>query len=216
MADLNAPHKYRLVVFDLGGVLVRICHTWQEVARTTGAVCALDPQGNTPLTAFPEFDLYQAGEVSLGVYLEALVRFTGCAAGDALRMHNGILVEAYPGTEELVTELEAAGIGTGCLSNTNEPHWIDLAMNGRFPAIVRLERKMASHLVGMNKPDPAIFRLYADTHGVRPEEIAYFDDNGPNVAAAREVGFAAFQVDSARDPAAQMRAHLVTLGVLRA
>lgn len=210
----NLPHKYRLVVFDLGGVLARICHSWEEVAKTSGIASTLDPEGNSPLNAFPEFDGYQGGEVPLPAYLEALVRFTGCDPRDALRMHNGILVEPYPGSEELVRDLEATGIGTGCLSNTNEPHWVDLALNGRFPAIVRLERKMASHLVGINKPDPAIFRLYAETHGVQPDEIVYFDDNGPNIASAKAVGFEAHQVDPHGDSPGQMRSILRELGVL--
>lgn len=212
--DQNLPHNYRLVVFDLGGVLARICHTWEEVARTSHIPCTLDPEGHSPLTSIPEFDGYQAGILPLPVYLRALAHFTGCDPRDALRMHNGILVEPYPGSEELVTDLAKTGIGTGCLSNTNEPHWVDLALNGRFPAIVRLERKMASHLVGINKPDPAIFRLYAETHGARPEEIVYFDDNGPNVQSAKEVGFEAHQVDPHGDPPAQMRGILEGLGIL--
>jgi glucose-1-phosphatase len=213
--DSKPSHKYRLVVFDLGGVLARICHTWEEVAETTRVHCSLLSDGRTPLTSFPEFDGYQAAEVDLPTYLDALARFTGCDPADALRMHNGILLEPYPGSEELVQDLERSGLGTGCLSNTNEPHWVDLALNNRFPAIVRLERKMASHLVGMNKPDPEIFRLYAQTHGVTPQEIVYFDDNGPNVESARRVGFAAFQVDPAGDTVAQMREILAGLGVLR-
>lgn len=210
--DVRGP--YRLVLFDLGGVLARICHTWEEVAATSRIACSLDPQGATPLTAFPEFDAYQAGTISLSEYLDALARFTGCDPGDALRMHNGILLEPYPGSEELVEEISGAGYLTGCLSNTNEPHWVDLAHNGRFPAIVRLERKMASHLVGLNKPDPAIYRLYAETHGLTPSEIVFFDDNRANVASAVEVGLAAFAVNPNEDPPAQMRGHLTTLGLL--
>lgn len=210
----NLPHNYRLVVFDLGGVLARICHSWEEVARTSGIACTLDPEGNSPLTSIPEFDGYQAGIIPLPLYLAALARFTGCDPRDALRMHNGILLEPYPGSEELVADIEATGIGTGCLSNTNEPHWVDLALNGRFPAIVRLERKMASHLVGINKPDPAIFRLYAETHGVTPGEIVYFDDNGPNVESAKAVGFEAHRIDPHGDAPGQMRTILTEIGVL--
>ncbi len=214
MTVTDSPHNYRLVVFDLGGVLARICHTWEEVARTTGVACGLDPNGTTPLAAFPEFDGYQAGEVTLPNYLDALSAFVGCDPADAIRMHNGILVEPYPGSEELVAELETSGFGTGCLSNTNEPHWVDLAMNGRFPAIVRLERKMASHLVGLNKPDPAIFLLYAKEHGVQPTEIVYFDDSLANVKAANEVGYRAFRVDPSGDTVAQIRGFLAEAGVL--
>lgn len=210
----NLPHKYRLVVFDLGGVLARICHSWEEVSRTSGIATTLDPEGHSPLTTFPEFDGYQAGIIPLPLYLDAVARFTGCDPQDALRMHNGILLEPYPGSEELVKDIEATGIGTGCLSNTNEPHWVDLALNGRFPAIVRLDKKMASHLVGINKPDPAIFHLYAETYGAKPGEIVYFDDNGPNIESAKAVGFQAHRVDPHGDAPGQMRKILSELGVL--
>jgi len=203
-----------IVVFDLGGVLARICHTWEDVVQGAGVPHGLDLAGRTPLSAFPDFDPYQAGQTKLDTYLDRLANFVGCDREHALRVHNGILVEPYPGSEALIAEIESAGVRTGCLSNTNVPHWEDLALNGRFPAIHRLQSKMASHLVGLNKPDPAIFRLYAETFGVAPERIVFFDDHPLNVRAALGERWRAFRIDPSGDTVAQMRAHLAETGVL--
>lgn len=46
-----------------------------------------------------------------------------------------------------------------------------------------------SHEVGLAKPDPAIYELTTKRLGVRPEEIAFLDDQPGNVAAARDHGW---------------------------
>lgn len=211
MANTCTP---KIVVFDLGGVLTRICYTWQDAAEVAGVELTLPKDGNTPMSALPEFDAFQNGQVELDDYLNALTEFTGCPRDHALRLHNSIIVELFPGIEELVLDIEAAGLQTGALSNTNEPHWQDAAFSGRFPPVVRIRHKMASHRVGMSKPDTKIFLHYAQTFGFAPEEIIYFDDLMPNVAGAQSAGFNAFRVDPNQNPAAQMRAQLTALSVL--
>ena len=198
---------YRMVVFDIGGVMCRITHDWREAARHAGVATRWDLDDPKPISAFLPLDAYQIGSMDLDSYLDALAEWAGCPKEDALRIHNAILVEEYPGVEELVRELQANGVRTGCLSNTNAAHWVDLT-SSRFPAIVMLDCRMASHDVGLAKPDPAIFRHFAETNGVRPAEIVFFDDNEPNVEAANRAGFRAHRVDPAGDPVAQIRAFL--------
>ena len=213
MANSLHSHPYKIVVFDLGGVLAQISHTWEEAARQSGVKTSLDPAGATPLAHPVPIDDYQKGAMELDAYLDALSAWSQCDRADAEALHNGIIIEEYPGVHDLVEEVQAAGFRTGCLSNTNAPHWVELT-GERFPAIARLEHKMASHLVAINKPDHAIYQLYADTHGVRPEEVVFFDDGVGNVEAAREVGFSAKRIDPTGDTAAQMREYLVELGIL--
>jgi glucose-1-phosphatase len=199
-----ATSSTKVVVFDLGGVVIRINHTWEDAARFAGISTQWEPDGATPLIGFPLLDAYQKGDLELDDYLVQLAEYAGCTPPEALRIHNGILREEYPGVLELVGDIELAGMITGCLSNTNAAHWEALTSE-RFPATLRLERKMASHLVGLNKPDPAIFLLYAAQNGFSPEEIVFFDDHPANVEAASEVGFRAFRVDPHKDTASQMR-----------
>lgn len=198
-----------MVVFDLGGVLVNIAHTWEKAAEVAG-VRMNRPEGHfTALGEIPAYNVYQNGQIGEDAYYAELAAWAGVTLDEAIRIHCGILIEPYPGVAELIAEVTGKGLRVGCLSNTNNAHWEDLT-GPRFPAIQAMENRMASQIVGLSKPDPAIFHLYAETHGVAPGEILYFDDNAENVASANKVGFHAFQIDPDNDPPAQMRAILKT------
>lgn len=212
---MNTPTPdSRVVVFDLGGVMAEISHTWEEAAKCAGVPCANLSGGATRLSACPAFDLYQGGKLSLHEYLDGLAEFVGCAPADALAVHNGILVVEYPGIAELVAEIHAKGIRTGCLSNTNEPHWEVLALNGQYPSIHSLECKMASHLVGLSKPSHEIYQTYSSTFGLDPASIVFFDDYKVNVEAAEACGWTARWIDSSQNTPHQMRGYLKALGVI--
>lgn len=215
MSTETLPHDYRIVVFDLGGVLAQICHTWESAAAQGGVATRLAADGATPLISQPFLDDYQKGAIDLDTYLDLLAEWSGADRAQVLHVHNGILVEQYPDVEDLVREIEAAGMATGCLSNTNAPHW-EVLTGDQYPSIKRLTHKMASHLVGLNKPDPEIFLRYADTFGFSPSQVIFFDDHPGNVQSAGEVGFRAFRIDPTQPTAPQIRAFLVETGVLPA
>lgn len=202
------------VVFDLGGVLARICHTWQEALSTAAVESTLPAEPPRRLMDLPTFDAYQAGEIELDTYLDSIAEYTGCDRSEALHVHNSIIIELYPGVSEIVDELHAKGYKTGCLSNTNPPHWEELAFADRFHAIRNTEYKMASHLVGLNKPDPRIFKVYCETFNLKPENIVYFDDFLPNVEGAKAVGFRAHRIDPHEPTAPQIRGFLAVENVL--
>ena len=65
---------------------------------------------------------------------------------------------------------------------------------------------ISSAVVGMAKPDQAIYRLAAERLGLPVEECVFVDDAERNVTAAREVGMAAvyYRVHHGDDLAAQL------------
>ena len=76
----------------------------------------------------------------------------------------------------------------------------------------------ASHLLGLLKPDEAIYRAFERASGFdgtdgRPEEILFFDDLEENVEAARACGWSSVRVDHTGDPAEQMRRELRERGL---
>jgi len=201
------------VVFDIGGVLVRISNTWQEAAKVAGVAVTLSTEP-LYLEDLPGFHEYQTGDWDEERYLSALAGELGITPAEALRVHNGILIEPFPGTAELVAELESKGVITGVLSNTNKPHW-DVLDNPSFYAVVAgIKRKMPSHLVGVQKPNPRIFELYMERFGLAPKQVFFFDDNVRNVAAALSLGWRATQIDPLANPVSQMRLVLEKEGVL--
>jgi len=193
--------------------MIEISHSWQMAAAVSGIACPKLSKGETRLTDLHAFDLYQVAEISLEGYLIELADFLGCNVEDALKVHNGIIAAEYPGIAELVAQVRGLKCRTGCLSNTNEPHWETLLIAERYPTIHILDMKMASHLVGVNKPAHAIFERFCSEFGLEPGDIAFFDDAPENVEAAKDCGWNASRIDPSDDPPRQMREYLYGLGV---
>lgn len=201
----------RLVCFDIGGVLVRIHHNLGAVADSLGIVVRPGTE-RTPL-ANPIVDAYQAARISYDEFLARLADHFAISREDAARIHHGVPIAPYEGTLELIQELEAAGIATGCLSNTNAEHWARLIDPAQFANVARLKTKIASHLVGLYKPEPEIYRAFEEASS--ESAVLFFDDSAANVEGARAVGWKAELIDPQQDPARQLRDHLKAYGVAR-
>ncbi|MBS1724359.1 MAG: HAD-IA family hydrolase [Armatimonadetes bacterium] len=204
--------KPKVVCFDLGGVLVDVCHTWDQVWRH------MDEQPHRaltgPLTRFLPFDRYQAGQISGKQYLAELAEAAGMDEDWAMQAHFAILREEIPGVSSLVNEAKSAGLGTGCLSNTNELHWPFLTDPDRYPTIAGLEHKVASHRVKADKPNAEIYAHFEKLARIRPDQIVYFDDVQDYVSAAQDRGWHGYVIDRNMETAAQMRRHLHQEGAL--
>lgn len=200
--------KPKTVCFDLGGVLVKICTDWNA---------ALGRDFGAPAWGIDEpaiFAQYQSGQVERPEYVQQLASHLGTSEAHALAAHQRILIEPYEGTLELVLELKARGVITGCLSNTNELHWIEMTMSQRFPAITHLDHRIASHVVGFSKPQKEIFETFERVSESSSSEIVFFDDTASNVSAAHSFGWHAVLIDPNGDTASQMRGQLQTFDLL--
>jgi putative hydrolase of the HAD superfamily len=199
----------------LGGVLVEINHTWKGALLDAG-LSDIAGKHDCPLTDFELFNSYQKGSVSFEGYLNHLcARFGGIESSQAESVHNAILRSTYPGIPELIDEIKAQGIQTGCLSNTNAPHWEAMMHAPRLAVVSKLDFPIASHLIGAEKPDEKMYRAFENASGAKPNEIVYFDDGQQNVRAAEKLGWNAFVVGPAGDPAHQMRRTLIKFGWLK-
>ncbi len=198
----------KIVVFDLGGVLVRVARTWREAAAHAGVALADPGLGDVALVDLDGFEAYQGKQIGLQEFLQSLRVALGLeSVEDALKVHHGILMEAYPGTEDWVAELAGAGYRTACLSNTNAAHWNYLRDAGHYPAIASLQLTFASHILGLSKPDGLIYQALEEATGFSGSEILFFDDTAPNVSAALERGWQAFVIDPSGDTVGEMRGH---------
>jgi len=202
----------RAVAFDIGGVLIEINRNWEDALFAAGIRNGVVGT----LAAFPAMDEFQLGAISEDEYLEHLQGFLRLDSREqALHVHNLILKHPYPGTLELIEELNERGVVTACLSNTNSPHWVKMR-SGEFPNIDALQLTAVSQELNLSKPDPAIFEAFESLANARPCEIVFFDDMEDNVEAARERGWRAYWIDHSRDTAEQMELILIAEGVLPA
>lgn len=206
---MTAP---RIAVFDLGGVVVRICRSWEEGCRAAG----IAPRAaRTFAQAAPAIDAlvreHQRGEHDAAHHYGRLAEIVGGHTADEVgRVHMAWILGDYPGMAAAIDRIHAAGLDSACLSNTNAAHWEQLAGSEAFR---RIRRPHASHLMGLVKPDAAIYRAFERAAGAAPGEIVFFDDLAENVDAARACGWDAVLVDHEGDTAAQVLAALRARGV---
>jgi HAD superfamily hydrolase (TIGR01509 family) len=147
------------------------------------------------------------------VYLEALFTGAGVPAGrmdevaralQSLHQDWHLWCRTMPGTAESLDRLRAAGFRLAVVSNSDGRVEEALAAAGirdRFDVI------LDSALVGVEKPDPAIFRAALTALGVAPEEALYVGDlYEVDVVGARAAGIeAVLLVTEADAPARDCR-----------
>lgn len=213
----------RMVVFDLGGVLIRICRSWAEACAAAGLPvrgpsASHDASGRRHALA----ERHGTGAVSSEAFFSLVSEsMSGLySPQEVRRIHDAWLLGEYPGAGDLASAIREAGLTTGVLSNTNHAHWARLLParcggTGEFTVLENIEHLHASHLLGLLKPDPMIYRAFQRLCRCEddPRHLLFFDDLAENVQAARACGWQAELIDHAGDPVAQMRGHLERRGV---
>ncbi len=213
-----ADSPVRLVCFDLGGVVVRICRSLIEACEAAGiepaqrrALAGVQPDAVAPL-----LHRHQTGSMHIAEYAAELCQLCGdgIRPDDVIAIHTAWLLGEYDGVAGVIDEIHERGLETAALSNTNAHHWELMHDASRYPALAKIRRRHASHLLGHAKPDQAAYRAFEERVGYRGGEILFFDDLAENVAAARALGWRTVQVDHQRCTAGQMREALMMHGLL--
>src|SRR4051812_48047796 len=213
-----------IVCFDLGGVIVKICRTFEEACTVAGVPVRGDP-ALVPVATFELDRQHALGLLSAETWAEESARALGerYSPAEILRVYHAWMLGEYAGLDSVLGRIEERGVTTACLSNTTEGHWrrlvhrdgeAPLAGPPEFPAIVRLQRHYASHRLGLLKPEEAIYRAFEQQVGHRGRSILFFDDLPENVESARRVGWRAELVDHRTETAPQLLSWLEQHGVL--
>jgi 2-haloacid dehalogenase len=209
MPDLPPPaDRPTAVVFDLGGVLI----DWDPRHLYRGLI-----PDEAELERFirdvvsPEWNL----EHDRGRSFDE-----GVALLTAAHPEHAELIAAFrdrwpemlggpiEGTVRVLDELRGAGVRLLALTNWSaETYPIGAA---RFPFLAWFEEVIVSGEERLVKPDPAIFRILSERHGLDPAGTVFIDDLDRNVAAATALGFRAIRFTGA----AALRDELVRLGLL--
>jgi glucose-1-phosphatase len=207
----------RLVVFDLGRVLIRICDGWQHAFELAGvplSVEAMDAAVKAHLHA--GVCRIEVGEDDVTEFCLEVAQRLGLPLESVIRMWQGYTLEAFPGVAELIDQIHAAGAATACLSNTNAEHWRILTdlNDPQGQALAGLQHRFASHLVRARKPDAPIYAHVERQTGFDPARIIFFDDVIENVEAARQRGWQAHLVERCENPIPRIRETLRQEGIL--
>ena len=178
----------RALIVDFGGVLTtNVFESFRAFSEAEG----LDPDAVKRL--FRErgegLDLLrqlERGQLSVEEFSERFGPLLGVRETDGMveRLFAG--VQADERMVEAVRRVKAGGRPTGLISNSwGGVSYDRVATDELFDAMV------ISGEVGLNKPEPEIFRLGAERLGVAPEECVFVDDLRENCAGAEAVGMAA-------------------------
>ena len=116
-----------------------------------------------------------------------------------------------PDMMEAVAKLKGAGIKLAVLTN----NWKS-ENSGRliFEGLEQFDSVVESCLVGLRKPEAAIYTHTLDLLGVAAEEAVFLDDLGHNLKAAEELGIATIKVNDVPSALVQLQNMLdIDLGI---
>jgi glucose-1-phosphatase len=186
----------RVILFDLGGVLVELTgiptlHSWTRNRMTTEelwvtwlsspAVRAFETGRSSPV----EFARALIGEMNLPLTTDEFL------ADFALWPRN-----LFPGAIDLVRCIPC-DYTRAVLSNSNAMHWPRLMDEWGLGDV--FDHQFGSHLIGKIKPDEEAFHHVIDKLDCDPAAIFFLDDNTLNIEAAQRVGMRAVQVKGVID-----------------
>ena len=204
-------NAFDAVVFDFGGVVIDSpFDAFADLERRAGAapgsiraINARNPDGNAwarvergDLDAEGFVELFEQEAAAAGVTLPArdvLAAVTGASSARHV---------ARPVMIELLAELRARGLKLALITNNIRPLGDSPDVAWVFDAF---DVVVQSALVGIRKPEPAIYHLALDALGVAPERAVMLDDLGINLKPARALGMATVKVLDAEQGAAALR-----------
>jgi putative hydrolase of the HAD superfamily len=193
MADRAALEA---VVFDAGGTLIRLDFEWMSATVSAlgsplgpdalrrgeiGGRRRFDAARRSPLSAWTHATddaiaedtrayfggMLEAAGVPARVAAGALPRFT------ARQRAGGLWTRPVEGARATIDTLAAAGLRLACVSNSDGRAEHHLAECG---LLAGLEFVVDSHVEGVEKPDPEIFRIALRRLGLAPERALYVGD----------------------------------------
>ncbi|MCW4627926.1 MULTISPECIES: HAD family hydrolase [Marinomonas] len=196
---MRESHNIRVVLFDLGNVLV-------DLGDISEMHAMLNTQGEESeiwlkWLRSPTVAAFDSGKITFDQFADRLLKEVNSNIDKETfkasfkAWPRGLFAGALELVESVKPEYHRA-----ILSNTNAAHWPrlmdEMALAGKFHSYY------ASHLVGFVKPDDAIYQHVIEQLQVLPEQILFIDDNQVNIDTANRLGMQAYRVkgvDEARD-----------------
>ena len=171
----------RLVVFDVGGVLVRLDHGAREAyLRPTS-------EGSLDLPALAATNRqFRLGEIGADTYIERISRIYAVSRRAVEQAEAAFLAGVFPDMAAYVRRLRQH-VSVVCLSNTQILHWQAILDHWLGPDF--FDACYLSHEMGMEKPQADIYTELARREGVSGAEIVFIDDTPENIEAAKEAGW---------------------------
>lgn len=201
---MTSQPELRLVLFDLGGVLLQL----NDPIATFGLDCS-EADFHRHWLLSPAVREFERGAITAEQFAISVTREMRLPynAKTFLARFVAWPGSPFPNAVDLVGRIPAR-YACAVLSNTNALHWQSIDIGSSFGH--RFERYFLSYETGLLKPDEQAFTNVTQQYDCAPEHILFFDDNPLNVTAARESGMHAVLCRTGADLAEA----LVNMGIL--
>ena len=178
------------IIFDFGGVMVPFSQ--MDSLKEQEARLGLQP-GKLAETLWqsPDWRLAEVGAITDEEYWRRTGARLGLHTPEAIRDFQRDLfrdAKTDPRMADLVRWLRGR-YRTGLLSNASDV--LPRLLRERYGLGGLFDVEVFSALVGLAKPDPAIYQLALERLGTAPEATVFVDDYEPNVASAAALGIQA-------------------------
>lgn len=185
--------RLRSVAFDLMDTVVR--DPYREALRAGTGMELRELFANRDRSAWPAFE---RGELTEEEYFATY----GDLEVDVDAFHRARR-DGYawmPGMRELLHDLDGR---VQRVAASNYPVWIEELADGMLVGL--FEEVLASHHLGVRKPDPAFYERLCGRIDREPDEVLFVDDREDNVEAAVDAGLRAHLFAGADDLRERLR-----------
>jgi putative hydrolase of the HAD superfamily len=186
----------RVVLFDLGGVLVEMAGVPAVLAWLNNRITAEELW--VMWLNSPAVRSFERGQASPEVFAEQIIKEIGLPVEEQqfLIEFAGWAKDLFPGALEVVRRVPSSYV-RATLSNTNALHWPRLM--DELMLADAFDHHFASHLIGKIKPDEDAFQHVIDALDCQPSAILFLDDNRLNIETAQRLGIKAIQVKGVQE-----------------
>ena len=190
------PKQIRVLLFDLGGVLVEL-NDISTLLHLNGDEMPMNKLLSDWLSS-PAARAFEMGISTKEQFADKYIEETNLPIkrNEFLNAFTQLPKGLYPDAHRLIERCRDRYF-IACLSNTNALHWqrltYEMGIDGMF------DQHFASHLTGKLKPDRESFEHVLQSLICDPSAILFLDDNKMNVKAARSVGIIAYRTEGAQE-----------------
>ncbi len=192
--DMQETNTIKNVIFDVGDVLLD--YRWKDMLIDHGLTEEEALYVGEHVFGSPYWSIYDYGTEPEDVIIRGLQKIYPEYAEviEWFITHDELMHLPRPAVSQKVHELKQRGYGIYLLSNYPERFFH--VHTDDMPFMKDVDGMIISYQVHMVKPDPRIYRRLLDKYGLKSESCVFFDDKGPNVKAARDLGIKAYAVRS--------------------
>ena len=188
------PANVKNIIFDLGGVIIRLDQPRTD--RALAELAGISPEDFRALAAEkqPFFQAFERGEIEDNTFLQELQQLlqTSASIQTLQNAWNEMLLDLPLENIDTLKKLDGQ-YRLFMLSNTNEIHIAEVhkrlkAVSGLDDFSSLFKEVFYSQRIGARKPEEKAFQLIMEKHGLSAAETLFVDDNQENIKGAAGLG----------------------------